>query len=235
MLLGRRGPYRDLEDKIGYRFRKRIWIEMALTHKSYRFENQGVEHDNQRLEFLGDAVLGFVTAAHLYERFADLDEGALTAMRSQLTSGKALTHIASEIQLGVHLKMGKGEDQTGGRKRPSTLADAMEAVIGAAYFDGGDKAVGKIFKTLFLPAMNLLSSDVWNDNPKGKLQEYAQRAFRLSPRYRVVLREGPPHDTVFTVEVTMGPDNISGKGTGNSKQAAEVAAARDVLDRLDSV
>ncbi|MBA4388599.1 MAG: ribonuclease III [Verrucomicrobia bacterium] len=234
MLLMRRGPYRDLEDRIGYRFRKRTWIEMALTHKSYRFENEGVLMDNQRLEFLGDALLGFVTAAHLYERFDRMDEGALTAMRSQLTSGKALAHIGAAVQLGAFLKMGKGEEQTGGRKRHSTLADALESVIGAAYLDGGLKAVQKIYAKLFTPTLEGLSGDVWNDNPKGKLQEHAQRNLKTNPRYRVVRRDGPPHATVFSVEVSVGPNSAVGWGAGRSKQEAEVNAARDILAKLDA-
>lgn len=232
MLLIRKSAYRDLEDRLGYRFNNEELLGDALTHKSFRFENEGVSTDNQRLEFLGDALLGFVVAAELYERFGAMDEGALTAMRSQIASGKALANIATQIHLGTHLKMGKGENQSGGRKRGSTLADAMEAVLGAAYLDGGIRAVQRIFEKLFLPAVKTLSGDVWNENPKGKLQEYAQKELKTSPKYRVLMREGPPHATVFTVEVALSHSLPSGTGSGKSKQEAEVAAARDLLGKL---
>jgi ribonuclease III len=232
MLLIRKSPYRDLEDKLGYRFSNEALLETALTHKSFRFENDGVDSDNQRLEFLGDALLGFIVAAELFARFGKMDEGALTAMRSQLASGKALANIAAHIHLGTHLKMGKGENQSGGRKRGSTLADAMEAVLGAAYLDGGIKAVQKIFEKLFVPAVESLSGDVWNENPKGQLQEYAQKEMKTSPKYRVVQREGLPHATIFTVEVSLIHAPVVGTGTGRSKQEAEISAARDLLAKL---
>ena len=130
-------PYRKLERSIGYSFRKRKLLETALIHRSFRFETEGIDSDNQRLEFLGDAVLGFVAGAFVYKRFASKQEGFLTSLRSQIISGKALAEIATKLKLGEYLQVGKGEAKSGGRCRASTLADALEAVIGAAYLDGG--------------------------------------------------------------------------------------------------
>jgi len=228
----RKNPYSGLEKALGYRFRRTLLIEKALLHRSFRFENRGIAADNQRLEFLGDAVLGFVTAAYLYDKFQDEREGFLTSLRSQITSGRALVGVARSIGLGAHIKMGKGEEQSGGRKRPSNLADALEAVIGAAYLDGGMKAVDKIFKRLFIPRLDSFSGDVWEGNPKGKLQEYSQRTWRSSPRYHVIRQEGPSHATIFTVEVLLS-NGTTGKGKGGNKQNAEARAAIDALEKLD--
>jgi len=224
-------PYRALERRIGYRFRNRALLEEALTHRSYRFENPGVTVDNQRLEFLGDAVLGLLTAAGLFARFPDKNEGRLTELRSRLTSGKALAAYANEVGMGQYLRIGKGEERSGGRTRMSTLADAFEALIGAAYVDGGARACRKIFDTLFGPALANLTDQAWLDNPKGKLQEYCQRRWKINPHYRTIRREGPPHATVFTAEVTV-PGGISVIGRGVNKQEAETEAAAAALRKL---
>lgn len=234
MAIRRKNPYKDLEKALGYSFRKRSLLENALMHRSFRFENEGVTIDNQRLEFLGDALLGFITAAYLYEKFKEKDEGILTSFRSRTTSGKALTELASGIQLGEYIKMGKGEERSGGRKRPSNLADALESVLGSAYLDGGIKAVQKMFKKLFVPQLNSLSGDVWADNPKGQLQEYSQRRWKKSPQYRVMRKDGPPHAAIFTAEVLLDSD-LSGVGKGRNKQDAETQAAVNVLKRLNHV
>ncbi|MDI6775016.1 MAG: ribonuclease III [Verrucomicrobiota bacterium] len=216
---------------IGYRFRKRAYLEMALMHRSFRFENETIGMDNQRLEFLGDAVLGFVAAEHLFARFREMEEGGLTALRSRMTSGKMLARLAREIRLGEHIKIGKGEEKTGGRARSSNLEDALESIIGAAYLDGGMKAARKIFDRLFVPHTAGLNEDVWAGNPKGELQEYAQRVWRRSPQYRIATREGPPHAVVFTAEVTV-TERLRGLGKGRNKQEAEVEAAKHLLDHM---
>jgi ribonuclease III len=229
-----RSPYKELETAIGYRFSKRKLLEAALMHRSFRFENEDITTDNQRLEFLGDAILGFVIGAHLYEKFGDKDEGFLTSLRSQTTSGKVLAELAAEAQLGKHIKMGRGEELSGGRERASNLADGLEAVIAAAYFDGGLKAVQKIFKKLFVPRIESLTGDVWADNPKGRLQEYAQRTWKAGPRYRLIQKHGPPHAAVFTVSVDL-PGGVSGTGTGSSKREAETHAAMQALCKLNVI
>ncbi len=231
MIWGRhKNPYRELEKKIGYTFGKRSLLETALTHRSYRFENDAVDWDNQRLEFLGDAALSLVAADYMYRKMDDLDEGAMTSFRSQITSGKALTKIARDLDMGVFVRIGKGEERTGGRSRHSTLEDALESVVGAAYLDGGVKAVEKIFKRVFAPIVRNMSLDVWGGNPKGKLQEYGQRKYRKGPQYRIVEKSGPPHAVVFKVEVLLG-EKVCGAGQGRNKRLAEVRAAEDALKK----
>lgn len=231
LVMGRRNPYRDFEKILGYRFRDRSLLETALTHRSFRFEKSDANEDNQRLEFLGDAVLGLATAAHLYKEFKDKDEGWLTSLRSQVASGKALAALAREIHIGDFIRFGKGEELSGGRRRASNLTDALEAVVGAAYQDGGMKAVDSLFRKIFLPLFHRLEGDVWADNPKGKLQEYAQRVWRGSPHYHVVRRDGPAHAMTFTVEVTVG-EGKTGVGRGRNKHEAECEAAVDLLSNL---
>ena len=219
---------RELERAVGYKFKKKKLLRMALIHRSFRFENEGVSVDNQRLEFLGDAVLGFLTAADAYGEFPDWDEGALTAIRSRTTSGKALAECAHAIDLGRYLQMGKGEERSGGRSRPSNLADALEAVIGAAFLDGKTRAARKIFLKLLAPRMKGSDADVLASNPKGRLQEYSQNRWKAEPRYATIKREGPAHAALFTVRVTL-PDGTQEVGKAPNKQEAESRAASRVL------
>lgn len=231
-MIRRKNPYRALEKAIGYRFRRKGLLETALLHRSYRFENEGISVDNQRLEFLGDAALDLVAAVCLFRAFPEEQEGVLTAYRSQLTSGKALARFASEIDLGEHLRLGKGERLTGGHQRESTLADALESVLGAAYLDGDLKAVMKIFERVFMPHLERLQGDVWAHNPKGRLQEFAQRHWKGEPRYNVIKKKGPAHAAVFTVGVEL-PDGSRAVGEGRNKQTAEAGAATHLLEQLD--
>jgi ribonuclease-3 len=227
-----RSEYRALQRAIGYRFRRVAHLKMALTHPSFRYEDDSIEGDNQRLEFLGDAVLGLATAAYLYETHRDLQEGDLTKLRSQVTSRQGLAEIGLNIGLGQYLQLGKGERQSGGEERPSNLADALEAILGAAYLDGRLKAVQKIFNHLFVPALqNLSSGDPWANNPKGALQEFCQEHWKVSPRYNLTAEEGPPHHRRFTVEVELNGKALS-EGTDLSKRGAEMEAARAALDIL---
>ncbi len=225
------GPHADVEAAIGYKFRGRALLEQAMTHRSYRFEKPGVVHDNQRLEFLGDAVLGLLTAAYVYAEFPDRDEGGLTAFRSQVTSGKALALCARELKLGESVCIGKGEEKAGGRHRASILTDTLEAVLGAAYLDGGMRACEKVFAKCFAPRIAALSGDVWDTNPKGQLQDLAQRQWKSEPRYRTVQQEGPAHATMFTAEVIVNGASL-GSGRGFSKQEAEKQAAQAALRGL---
>jgi ribonuclease-3 len=228
-----KNPYRSLEKALGYRFRRKHYLEAALTHRSFRFERTGVEMDNQRLEFLGDAALGLIAAAHFYHRHPDLQEGDLTRWRSRITSRDALARIAGRIELGAHLRLGFGELKSGGHQRPSNLSDALEAVLGAAFLDGHMKAVEKIFNTLFVPDAESLLEEPAMDNPKGALQELAQRSLKISPRYRTISEEGPAHSRQFKVEVLID-GQVAGRGEGQSKQQAEIRAAREALERIQS-
>lgn len=227
----KKSPYGRLEKNIGYRFRNRDLLVNALVHRSFRFENRHTACDNQRLEFLGDAVLGMIAADRIYKAFRDGDEGTLTHMRSLITSGRALARIANGIGLGEDLMLGKGETQSGGRKRESNLADALEAVIGAAYLDGGMKAAEKIFGQLFLPELSGADESCWADNPKGRLQEISQRLWHANPHYRQVCEQGPSHARQFVVEVVIN-GSPRGTGRGPSKREAESEAAKNALKTM---
>ena len=221
-----------IERKIGYRFKRKALLETALVHPSFRYERDRAEGDNQRMEFLGDAALGLVAAADLYRKFEDEEEGTLTALRSRITSGKALAGIAQTIRLSECIQLGRGEEMTGGRRRASTMADALEAVLGAAYLDGGLKAVEKIYARLFLPELRKCAPDLWAENPKGQLQDLGQRLYRASPHYRTVREDGPSHRRLFTVEVTL-QGRVAGMGSGANKRDAQADAARDAVRNLD--
>ena len=225
-------PYRSLEKNIGYRFRRRTHLEMALTHPSYRYEEIGIDIDNQRLEFLGDAVLGLVAGAYLYDHFPECREGDMTQMRSVITNSKILSRIAQAVNMGAYLRLGRGEKQSGGDHRLSNLSDAMEAVIGAAYLDGGLKAVQKIFAKWFIPEIKPAADEQTTHNAKGALQEVTQRLWKCSPRYRTVQEEGPAHSKLFTVEVFIN-GNVMGSGKGTNKRDAEMEAARVALHSLE--
>lgn len=224
--------YGELEKRIGHRFRNPDLLAEALMHRSYRYENLGVSVDNERLEFLGDAVLSLLSASRIYGLDANQSEGDMTALRSRVISGKALAACAEDVQLGAFLKMGTGEERSGGRNRPSNLANALEAVLGAAYLDGGIKAAQKIFDAVIRARLTTAATaDDEVENPKGHLQELAQARWKASPSYEVVALAGPAHATEFTVRVTL-PDGRQAMAKGRSKQSAESAAAASMLGEM---
>ncbi len=229
-----RKKYSALEKAIQYSFKDKKLLEAALTHPSYKFEHADVDEDNQRIEFLGDAVLAFITGELLYKKFRDRDEGWLTSLRTQIISGQALGDAAARISLGTHLRLGRGEENSGGRRRSSILADALEALLGAVYLDGGIKAVHKVFKSVFGELVETLKVEKWAGNPKGRLQEYAQRNMKLSPRYHMLRTEGPQHSIKFFAEVRIG-DTLRETGSGASKKEAEMMAASKMLARLEDI
>lgn len=232
-MFGRKDQYVKLEKKLGYRFRKRNLLKEALSHPSYRHETEGIDYDNQRLEFLGDAVLSFLTGAFLYDRFKEHDEGMLTTLRSQLTRDSKLAEVARDLDIGSYLKVGRGEEASGGKHRASSLSDAFEALLGAIYLDGGVKAAGSVLKKHLFHRLEHDESDIWMDNPKGELQELCQDKWKSNPIYRVVRREGLPHNSVYTVEVTVG-NGMMAKGQGRNKQSAEKSSAEKMLAMLAS-
>ena len=222
-------PPDTLERRLGFRFRDPALLAVALTHRSTVNErpDEGLK-DNERLEFLGDAILGAVVAEELYRAFPSLPEGYLTLMRAELVRQAGLARWARQIDLGPHLVVGKGEEQRGGRERDGLLASAFEAVIGAIYLDQGYDAVRHIVAGLVAEALPELSPSARAQDPKSELQYRVQARFHTLPTYRVVAAEGPEHRPTFTVEVT-SEGGVSGVGTGMSKQAAEQEAAAEAL------
>lgn len=224
-------PWRALERALGYRFRRRELLEEALVHPSYRHETKDVAFDNQRLEFLGDAALGLAVAAQLYARYPDMAEGELTRLRSVLTQRQTLASVAQKLDLGAWLKLGRGEQLSGGAQKASNLADAFEAILGAAYLDGRLKAVQGILDQCLSSMVDCLPRLAAADNAKGALQEHCQQAHRQNPQYVMIGEEGPPHARRYTVEVRLG-DKSLGVGVGSNKRAAEQEAAEQAMERL---
>jgi len=224
--------YHILEAKLGYCFRDRRLLEMALTHKSYLNENPAPNReDNERLEFLGDAVLN-LTVGHLLMECQPLrTEGELSRSRALVVNEAGLARVADELCLGEWLFLGKGEEQTGGRHKPSLLADACEAVTAAIYLDGGFDAAFRVVRQLFDPRLRE-ARDPANVDFKTRLQERAQGQLHCSPRYSVVGEAGPDHDKIFEVALTLSGREVS-RGRGRSKKEAEQRAAAQALRLLD--
>jgi ribonuclease-3 len=219
-----------IERKIGYRFKQRSILDMALIHPSYRHESDHLDDDNQRLEFLGDAALGLAAAADLYRRHADMNEGDLTHRRSQMANRTTLAAIGKELGLGELLQLGKGEEKSGGRERESNLTDAVEAIMGAVYLDGGQKAVDRVFARLWRNYQEQVTPPA-EGNPKGILQEFAQKKWKISPVYEVVNEVGPAHAREYICSVSIN-GHIQGEGRGASKRVAEGKAAQAALASL---
>lgn len=221
----------QLEERIGYSFADRDYLVRGLTHPSFATVSPEEKH-NQRLEFLGDAVLGLVLAEALYKEFPNQREGTLTHYRSMLVKGQQLSELATEIDLGSFLRLGEAEDAQGGRERASILEDALEAVIGAVYMDAGLDGARSCVLKLFGPLKQRLDAQLDDHNPKGKLQELLQPSMgNNSIEYRVIEESGPDHCKEFSIEVWIDGE-CKGSGSGNSKKIAEEAAARMALATL---
>ena len=222
---------KDLETAIGYRFHNISVLQNALTHSSYANERW---HDslksNERLEFLGDSVLGMLVAEYLYGNFSDRLEGELTRMRADMVCEKALAKVAVRIGLGKHLLLGKGEEQNGGRNRDSILADALESVIAACYLDGGMDAARAFVNTFVLTDIPV--SKLNNTDYKTMLQEFVQQKRDQVLVYTLVGESGPDHDKQFLVELTLN-GTVIGRGAGTSKKRAEQDAARVALEKME--
>ncbi|RPH70747.1 MAG: ribonuclease III [Myxococcaceae bacterium] len=205
----------------------------ALTHKSYVNEHRDEGADNERLEFLGDAVVDLAVSHRLMERFPDADEGELSKLRALLVNEETLARVARHLGLGGLLRMGRGEEMTGGRDKSSVLADALEAVIGAVYLSTGLPGALSVVDRLFGDLLEGVAEGKSGEDWKTRLQELVQTRLRQSPRYRVVSEEGPDHSKTFEVEVTVGTE-LFARARGRSKKEAEQAAARETLTMLDS-
>jgi ribonuclease-3 len=227
-----RGDLKELEAVLQYAFRDRSLLEVALTHRSYANEQPGrPPEDNEKMEFLGDAVLGLVVGHLLMDEYPELDEGQLSVTRAQVVSEGGLAEVASEIGLGRWLQLGKGEEQTGGRGKPSILADAVEAVIAAVYLDGGFDATRKLVERLVSARVEALDFSSSYDF-KTRLQETAQAQLKATPEYRVLGESGPDHDKTFEVCVLIQGREWA-RATGKSKKAAEQRAAAKAAGMLE--
>ena len=219
-----------LEQVLGYTFRNKALLENALTHSSYANENRE-RHlpDNERLEFLGDSILGFVVAEYLYRNFPDKPEGELTRIRADLVCERNLAEAAATIELGSYLLLGHGEEQGGGRKRDSIVSDAMESVIAASFMDGGFAAAKEIIDRLILS--NIPKGRPRNFDYKTAFQELVQRKKDQQIHYELTGESGPDHDKHFEVEVLLNGKAV-GHGVGSSKKRAEQAAAEAAIEAL---
>ncbi len=223
-----------IEAKLGYRFRDPSHLQKALVHRSHVHVIGNDRRDaNERLEFLGDAVLGLVVNEYLYRHFPNREEGDLTKMKSLLVCGTRLSEMAGKLDLGHDILMSRSEAATGGRQRSSILADTMEAVIGAVYLDGGLPAAQAFIDRCLLEGAGSVLSRRGLGNYKSRLQELIQAKYKTPPRYRVLRAEGPDHARVFTVEAVFN-GLVLGAGEGHNKKTAEQQAARSALERLEA-
>jgi ribonuclease-3 len=231
----RSGRYRQLEKKLGYRFADTDLLERALTHRSYIHspETEGLRA-NERLEFLGDSVLGMVTSRFLFERFPEKSEGDLTKLKSTLVSEANLSRMAKRIALGSFLNLSEDEEKSGGRERDSIVSDAYEAVIGAVFLDGGLAPAQAMIENHILKRHVEITADQTLHNYKGELLEYLQALGLGLPRYEVMEEKGPDHHKRFTIAVSVKGRNV-GQGVGKNKKEAEQKAARMALESMDSM
>ena len=224
--------FETLYEVLGYRFRDPGLVLQAFRHSSYVNEHVGAGlEDNERLEFLGDAVLDLAVSHLLMEKNQEADEGELSRFRSMVVDEAGLHDVATRLQLGRYLLLGKGEDQSFGRQKPSILADVTEALIGAIYLDGGFDVTKKVIETLFSPLLKKLETDALVQDFKSLLQEFTQQAFKSLPKYRLTEETGPAHDKVFRIALAVN-GTVLAEGMGKSKKEAEQCAAKEAYFRL---
>lgn len=222
----------ELEEQLGYRFHDPELLLRALSHRSWVAESGRGVPSNERLEFLGDAVLGWVIADLVFHQYADLAEGALTDLRKSVVNARALAAVAAELDVGPHLRLGRGEHAAGGRSKRSILSDAMEAILGAVYLDGGRDAAFDLVCRLFVPRLDAALGTLHTLDYKSALQERLAQEGRVGPDYKV-RSTGPDHDKRFFARVLLAKQ-LLGEGEGRSKKAAEQAAAAAAVATLDA-
>lgn len=218
-----------LSSLLGVSFQDPTLFELAFTHKSYANEHKGTE-DNERLEFLGDAVLELVITEHLFRTFPEKPEGELTKFRSALVSGASLSRIAKSLGFGEFLRLSRGEEMGGGREKNPILANVFEAVVGAIYLDSGFSATQEFIAKHVLPHLPEVIAKKLHIDPKSAFQEWAQEKHDITPEYRLLRESGPDHEKNFCVGVFLGEEKM-GEGSGTSKQKAEVSAAENALGK----
>lgn len=234
-----------LEQEIGHSFARRELLEQALTHSSHASENAAATADNEQLEFLGDAVLGFITGEELFRRFPQHSEGMMSKMRAHLVSARHLVRVAEELHVGSYLRLGRGEEKTGGRNKAALLVDALEAIIAALYLDAGiDRAREFILRRVLAPELAHMAEAEHEDGLpltdfKSRLQEVLQAEGCRGPEYIVAGHQGPDHRRTFTVEARIynrkGECRFTVRGEGATKKRAEQTAARAAMAQLDSM
>jgi ribonuclease-3 len=218
-----------LQEALGYSFGDPSLPLQALTHKSFANEMGSSADHNERLEFLGDAVLELAISNLIFRRYPDIPEGGLTRIRAEVVSELGLSALARELNLGVELRLGKGEHRSGGQDKPSVLSDAFEALLGAIYLDGGPAVVQQVVERVFLPAIERAALQRYGSDYKTCLQERLQARYNELPGYQLIETQGPDHDRVFYVEVRY-QNKLLGKGKGPSKKRAEQQAAAAALE-----
>ncbi len=224
--------FEALYKTLGYTFGDPALLVQAFRHSSYVNEQVGVQiEDNERLEFLGDAVLDLAVSHLLMERNRQASEGELSRFRSTVVDEAGLCNVATRLELGRYLLLGKGEDQSLGREKPSILADVTEALIGAIYLDGGYDVARKIIEKLFDPLLNKVGTDDLVQDYKSLLQEFTQQTFKSLPKYRLAEETGPAHNKMFRIALAVN-GIVLAEGTGKSKKEAEQAAAKEAFLRL---
>ena len=222
----------DLEKNLGVTFKNKALLRQALTHRSYLNEHPSPKNiSNERLEFLGDAILEFVISEILFHKFPKVNEGVLTALRSHVVCTQSLAQISQKLETGLFLYLSRGEEKEGGRKNPTLLANVLEALIGAIFQEGGIKAASTFIQKHFHEAISQLSSKNLKDR-KSLFQEKIQEAEKITPTYRVLKEGGPDHAKIFLVGVFVGKRE-AGQGEGRSKQEAQEAAAKMALERYE--
>ena len=235
-------PTASLEAAIGHEFQRHELLEQALTHSSHAREQDG-SRDNEQLEFLGDAVLGFVTSQELFSKYPNYEEGELSKLRAHLVSARHLVRAANDLNLGEYLRLGRGEEKTGGRNKAALLVDALEALLAAMYLDAGlDKTREFILKMIVGPELGKLAEEKEDDlllaDYKSRLQETLHATGRPEPEYESVKEDGPEHKKMFTVAVvvrgTNGEVEFKSEGQGASKKRAGQAAAQQAMARLEN-
>jgi ribonuclease-3 len=228
----RKKVLRSLQKKLGYRFKNLELSNQALCHRSYAHETPGLAgQDNERLEFLGDALLGLTIGHLLMERRPEDSEGSLSRLRAAVVNENRLALVAREIELGSYLLLGKGEEQTGGREKYSILAASLEALVGAIYLDGGFKKAFRFISELFSRHLSAAEKEGYLQDFKTKLQELAQEVLKATPRYVLTKEWGPDHNKVFGVKVLI-QKRVAAVGAGKSKKEAEQKAAQKTLERF---
>jgi len=221
----------NLEKTLGYRFTDLRLLQKALVHSSYAFEQSQGERNNEKLEFLGDAVLDLVIGHMLFHRYGKMREGELTRLRSSLVNEHHLAKMARELELGAYLMLGKGEDASQGRRKSSILSCAYEAVIGAVFEDGGYQIVSELIERFFLPELENKKEELLIADAKSRLQEVLQEKYNEAPTYEIDGEEGPSHKKIFTISVCFR-DKVLGTGQAGSKKEAEQRAAAAALQEF---